>query len=39
MTKVDSKQIDSQRPSSQTLQSLVIERQREESQLRRIRRG
>jgi len=38
MTEANTKQADSQRPSPEVLQSLVIEKQQEEAQLRLLRR-
>jgi len=39
MTEATPKPVDAQRPSPQTLQSLVVEKQLEESQLRQLKRG
>jgi hypothetical protein len=39
MAKVDSQQTNAQPPSPQILQSLVAEKQREESQLRQLKRS
>jgi hypothetical protein len=38
MAQASSSQVDAQRPSPQTLQSLVVEKQREESQIRQLKR-
>lgn len=38
MPETNPKPVDSQRPSPQTLQSLVAEKQREEAELRRLKR-